>query len=926
MSLNGNLIVPDGGYIYGNTSYGVLNIGKEEQVININGYPNFTNTLNQLNVDTLGVNSISSINNTLNILGETINIGPFNDIPNIINIGNELSVVNILGTSTYTFTNIVAQTVGSPILILNTDISNNPTGQFSGIQINSISGPGIIITNDDSTKYLIKAPLNTVNSYIATTDLNNNFSVTGKLNVGHIHDVETVLNNKVNTSTLSNYYTSQYIDSKCYINALTGFSMFVSITEQSNITTLNVINTSHLIGNVTAYSKLNVVGKTTLDDSLFVKGSIISNSIAAVSSFSVIGKSIFNGNVTMNSTLNVDKLITDNYFLKGSVTIPSMLSVGENVYVNNNLFVTGNSFIQGDNSIAGALYVGEEVVMNNRLSVYGNINTNSNFTANNIGVNNIAADGNILSLGNITTNKYLVANNILSYKDLTVNGGVSIHSTMSVLGSVTMASDLTILGHLNLNTINVKKNLNVSGSITANNDLYVGDSIYAGGMLNINSGISNHSNLAVAGSITTNSDLSVGGNVNTTGNVKVRGIINTDGPMTVNDTIYGKNDFNLSGNAIINGDLAVVGNIVGNFQFNENISILSNLAVAGSITTNSDLSVGGNVNTTGNVNTNGNMKVKGIINTDGPMTVNNTIYGKKDFNLSGDAIINGNMNVKGNILGNFAFQQGVSMLSNLAVAGSITTNNNLSVHNNAMIGGVLNVNGDINTNGNIRVSDNLIVNKNLSAYGSTTFNGPINFNGPIYGIEQLYVKSLGVGGITDVEAAINSKIDESALLPYLTKKQAHETYMPLSATSALNINGYDLTKINFSILGTNTTILRDQWVSGIIGIAQTEEFTITLPSAFEIIHTSFSNMAPYGFCFHTYLNYQLGTGRYNININTTNNKTSMTTIYDGFGFTKPITDILTINIEQSYAPIFKSFSTHFITRIDNSTSMTIFKL
>jgi hypothetical protein len=111
-----------------------------------------------------------------------------------------------------------------------------------------------------------------------------------------------------------------------------------------------------------------------------------------------------------------------------------------------------------------------------------------------------------------------------------------------------------------------------------------------------------------------------------------------------------------------------------------------------------------------------------------------------------------------------------------------------------------------------------------------------------------------------------------------------------------------------------------------IGLAQTNEFTITLPSAFDVINTGFSNMAPFGYCFHTYLNYQLGIGRYNININTNNNITSVTTIYDGYGFSNGITDKCIIPIDIPFAPVYKTYSSHFITRIDNSTSMTIFKL
>lgn len=678
MSLNGNLTVPDNGFIYSNTSNGTINIGKEQQVININGIPNFSNTLESLSVNNLKAIRIEGIN-------DTINIGPQCNIPNIINIGNDNSVVNIKGTSTYTFTNIVEQTVQSAILILNTDISNNMYGLDAGIQINSISGPGYIKTtcHTDNTKFLIKAPNATSASYIATTDLNNNMTVLGTLHVGGITDVETTIKNKAN---IGDCYTKAQINNMHLLNTITGMSIFATITNQSNITSLNVLNTSNLLGNVTAYSRLNVLGKTTINESLAVTGPIIGNSIVSLSSFSVIGKSIFNGAVTMNSSLNVDGLVTNSLKFTGPVTMPSTLLVQDDITGMNDMNINGDLNVQGN--IVG--------------NIIGPINVN------NISTNNITVFSNLY-----------VGNNTIINKDLFVSGNTNIKQHLYVNNTTTMNSDLSVIGNTNINNIYIK------GDAIMNRTLYVDDNV------------------------TMNSKLYV------------------DSDVTINSTLY------------VDGDVTM----------------------------------------------NSNMYVDGIINT---------------HNIQVDDLIK---------------------------------------------------------------TDDILVNNNTTI-----------------------MSNLSVGGINNIEAAINNKLGPAALNPYLTKTEARTNYMPLSATSALNINGYDLTKMNFNILLQDTTLRYDMWINGVIGLAQTNEFTITLPSAFDIINMGFNNNEPFGFCFHTYLNYQLGTGRYNININTNNNVTSVTTIYDGYGFTNPITDRCIIPIDIAYAPVYKTYNTHFITRIDNSTSMTVFKL
>jgi hypothetical protein len=84
-------------------------------------------------------------------------------------------------------------------------------------------------------------------------------------------------------------------------------------------------------------------------------------------------------------------------------------------------------------------------------------------------------------------------------------------------------------------------------------------------------------------------------------------------------------------------------------------------------------------------------------------------------------------------------------------------------------------------------------------------------------------------------------------------------------------------------------------------------------------------MAPIGSCFHTYINYQLGTSRNDLYINT-NNTSSVTMLYDSYGFSNPTTDTIQIHCQGTYLPQYKGQTSHFITRIDSITSMSVFKL
>ena len=143
--------------------------------LNVSGVSTFNNDVRLTNIySLLDANNINDNDNnyTINIVG------------NNINIGNDYSRVKINGTTTYVFTNELV--TEDPLISLNysglTTLGARSTG-FESYSDGSVVG--YLKTNSTQDKYLIKAE-NTTTMFVATTDLNNNFTVGARLNVSGI--------------------------------------------------------------------------------------------------------------------------------------------------------------------------------------------------------------------------------------------------------------------------------------------------------------------------------------------------------------------------------------------------------------------------------------------------------------------------------------------------------------------------------------------------------------------------------------------------------------------------------------------------------------------------------------------------------------------------------------------------------------------
>jgi hypothetical protein len=874
MSLNGNLTVPDNGYIIGDWTQSTINIGAYEQIVNINGRPRFTNAISTATFLELRAQALKSLSDNMTnpndpsqnlyITSYILNLGSSNDLlNNVINIGNPTSTVNIYGDASYVFSNIIQQTLNSPLLELNVgwaEPSNNfyKWGNNAGIQIDSISGPGYIKTNSNGTLYLVKPPQSNTVGIMATTDLmgnmtvNGDLTVNGKLNISGMSDVGTVINNKVDMSFLTNnYYNMTDIDNMGLLNLETASSIFLTITDQTHFTSLTVLGVSDMFGNVTAYSNLNVLGKTSLNGALVVSGNVVAMSgIAAISQFSVLGRSYLNGDV----------------FIGGALRTTGQSILGNGLTVTGSTNLTSNVTISGPTSMA-ALYT-TNIVDSGNLTVSGTSNIGNTTIRGNLAVNNNLSVSGTSALQDIYGANILVTGTS-TLQDLVVSGPTVLNdatiTNLAVLDTLTYIN-LNISGHTTLNDASIN-NLYVTGHST----LY---DISANKMIL-------NSSLMVSGSSTFNSNMMIGGNLVVNGSTILRDISGNNMMLSGNSRIGGNmmvsgnsnfNNINVSGQSNLN-TIQVTNNATfnSNMIINNSLSIGSNLAVSGSTQIGANLAVGGNLSVTGSTVMNGNLSVSGNTNISGTLR------------FSGNTTLYGDLTVTGK----------TTLIGMIEFSGPTT------------------IHGDVTVFGRLNVVDPVSFRSGLNVTGTTN------------------MEYLNLGNIVDVEAEINSKVDNITLSTYLTKPEAEMTYAKISAVSHFMVNGVDISRYRFNIIPGDCGITGDMWANGYIGVmnptGRVLSTAITLPSAFEVIHTTLSDLAPPSGCFNTYMTYQLGTDRYDIKLYA-NNTSSITYIYDGYGFSEPSTTGITIETDRESVRALRKYYSHFITRIDNMSTMSVFRL
>jgi len=395
----------------------------------------------------------------------------------------------------------------------------------------------------------------------------------------------------------------------------------------------------------------------------------------------VLGRSIFNGDVSLNQRV----------FVGGDVSLNGNVYVNSNSNLNGDVFMNGNTFINNN--------------------VYANTLSNSDNS------NKVATTAFVTNkLGSITGSTANFSNDVNITNRLLIGSDVSMNKRLYVAGDVSMNSRLLVGSDVSLN-----KNLGVLGSAVFNGD------------------VSLNQRLLVSRDVSMNSRLSVLSDVSLNGNLGVLGSAIFTGDVSLNNRLFVNRDVSLNSRLSVLSDVSLNGNlgVLGRSIFSNDVSINTKLFVSGDASLNTRLYVGGDVIIYGRLNVN-NYTNNTIINT---TTSNFTMIIAEDISLNGrlivrdDVSLNNRLFVNGDISfnGKMFVSGDVSLNGNVSVPTQLTSDNSSKVASTAFVTNkVASITGStagfIN---DVNITNRLFVGSDVSFNGKMFVSGDVSMNGSI---------------------------------------------------------------------------------------------------------------------------------------------------------------------------------------------------
>lgn len=427
---------------------------QEVDVLNLTTNSLFTNSLNTTSLSCDNLTSFNNVyvendlqcitgqinnlyvpiiqsNSSLNIIGENIFIGDANSTVRLNGNAMNQQVNNVFVTGKILYMNY--NTEGTAFL---------DNGVNSGIQINGVNGEGYIKTNENAERFYIKAPENLTHGYIATTDVNNNFNVTG-----------------------------------------------------GNITT-NILNTTHLI--TTNVSSENILTTNITSTNMNITNTLNSNNIISTN---ISGNTLNSSNINCTNITSVNIICSNNYTVNGNIysnNIQSNNISSTNIDVSNN--ITCNSLtVNNDVNVTGLINsnnINSNNVICDDMTITSNLNSNQ-IQCDDITINTSLNSYDILCRNNLTISNRLTSSDInvntLSTQSLFTNNVQS--NEITVLSTLTSTfintTSLNVFGNITLgNSISISDL--ICDTIVANNDIYYNSTVSLINTINnINTEISN---------------------------------------------------------------------------------------------------------------------------------------------------------------------------------------------------------------------------------------------------------------------------------------------------------------------------------------------------------------------------------------------------------------------------------------------------
>lgn len=439
--------------IQGNFISNKININSNCTIINVNTNNNLNISNNTILTDVIcknniNISALTIINNNLYLSNLASLYNSSNTSLNIyaknINLGNINSTVNMIGTTTYFATNEVR--VLDKIIALNLNSSLPSTvnnGEYCGIQIYSSSGIGFIRTNNNATRYEIKAPLDNTIRYISTVDYNNNLSISGNTNLYGASTIFSMLN--VNGDTV-------FVGNSIFNSSLITSGNTILQNAVTSLSNINILGNAIIYKNITIRSSFYVNGKaqlngnTTLNSNLTINGNtVILGATTLLSRLNIFGNSLLQGSTSLNNNLYISgrSIINGVTTIRSSLNINGLSNISGSISVNNTLLVSNITVLQGSSNLNSSINVNGNVIINGNMTIGSILNYNTN------NYNNLSILGQMISkLPNYLNNTDAVNNGVPLWGFYRTGGVLKIRlddrpPILTLLGYSTMSINYT---------------------------------------------------------------------------------------------------------------------------------------------------------------------------------------------------------------------------------------------------------------------------------------------------------------------------------------------------------------------------------------------------------------------------------------------------------------------------------------------------
>ena len=376
------------------------------------------------------------------------------------------------------------------------------------------------------------------------------------------------------------------------------------------------------------------------------------------------GASVFLGDATMESNLNV---CMDAYF-------------GHDVSLSNDMVVKNNAVVGNDMTVSSNLLVSNTTTLSNDTTVYGNTYLDGSLT--------LSGSGDVLGQLYLHSNAFIgcnlsLSNDMMIDNDLTVGGMASFCNHVGFLADTETVGVSTFVGAANMTSnLNVSMDAFFGRDVSVSNDLLVRNDLVIDNDLTVHNGTSLSNGVAVYGDSYLNGGLFLQGS----GDVSGRLTLHSDTYLASNLCL--SNDLMVGGSANVTNQLFVSSTatfsndiyIDGDAWFSKSVLIGTDVYIGNAATVSNQFTVLGgtcmtNAYVTGDLVVQSNTTLTNGLFVTGPTTLSNTLYVSDACTISGDLTLSSGMT----LLGNACFSNDVSVGGNLTADQSVNVAGLLSV-------------------------------------------------------------------------------------------------------------------------------------------------------------------------------------------------------------------------------------------------------